>query len=133
MSTLSPTLVRKRYFREFAVGLAIYVAGVVLAAGLVDDGDSVTGLHVALMSVPVIGLLVMVAAMWRYFGAVDEVLRAGYSQALLVAAFAVLAISGAWGLMELMSESVPRLPVFFVFPIFMGVFGMASGLRRRLG
>ena len=127
--TLKPTQVRNRYFRELGISSVLYVAGILLAARLIDDGDPLTVGNMALVALPAVALLMMVVAMWRYFASVDEVLRAYYSRALLVAAFAVLAISGSWGLFELMNESFPRLPVFFVFPIFMGIFGLASCLK----
>ena len=130
---LSPKAVKRRYFREIGIASVGYMASIIALSPLLSDEDPLTVTNVALMLIPVVFLLLTVVAMWRYFESVDEVLRAVYGRALLVAGFAVIAVSGAWGLLELMNQNVPKLPVFFVFPLFMGTFGIASSVGRNRG
>lgn len=134
MSThLSPKAIKRRYFREIGLAGIGYMASIIILSPILSDEDPLTAVNIALMLIPVIFLLLTVVAMWRYFESVDEVLRAVYGRALLVAGFAVMAVSGAWGLLELMNENVPKLPVFFVFPLFMGTFGIASSVGKNRG
>ena len=81
--------------------------------------------------VPGLFILAMLWAVWRYVAEVDEVARHDFVQAKLVALFSVLAISGGWGLVELFNTNVPRLPVFWIFPIYFMIFGLVSCFRFR--
>ena len=46
----------------------------------------------------------------------------------------ILSVSLAWGILELFAEALPKLPVFFVFPIYFAAQGLASWrLSKKYG
>jgi hypothetical protein len=124
---MTPKQVNRKYrSRMIGAGLA-YVGAVTGASFLIDNGDPVTPLALIAALGPGAALLLMLYSMWRYFTDVDEVGRFFMMQSFTTAFFGTLAVCGVWGLAELFLEDLPKLPVFFVFPIGMAMFGLFSG------
>lgn len=132
---MSQTLIQKRYRRTVMGAGAGYIGAVFGVSTQLDDGDPVTALNVFLAFLPGAFVLLMVYAMWVYIRDVDEAARHFLVKAMMSALFVTLAISGVWGLAELFLDGLPKLPVFFVFPIVMGMFGVftAFGPARGMG
>jgi len=104
------------------------VFGISFLHDKVPDG-SVPGTLIAL--IPGIFICLMLFSVWRYLKEVDEVVRYQLTQAMIMGLFALLALSGGWGLVELFNDSLPRLPIFFAFPIFFLVYGLVSSIKYR--
>lgn len=121
---MSPTLVRKRYTRTILGGGAGYLGAVFGVSFLLSDDSPITAINIGLACLPGLFILIMLYAVWVYLRDSDEVARHFMVRALLAALFLALSISGVWGLAELFLEKLPRLPVFFVFPIVMAAFGL---------
>ena len=116
------------------IGASLAYAGTLIGATFfIDDGDPTTPLTFTVAMLPGIAIIYMLWGMWRYINDVDEVGRFFITRALLIALFGTLAISGVWGLAELFLEDLPRIPVFWVFPITMGLFGLASSFGPARG
>jgi phage shock protein PspC (stress-responsive transcriptional regulator) len=132
---MSQTTIRKRYRRQVLGAGAGYIGAVFGVSTQLSDTDPVTVLTVGLAFLPGLFILLMVYAMWVYIRDVDEAARHFMVNAMMSALFVTLAISGVWGLAELFLDGLPRLPVFFVFPIVMGMFGAftAFGPARGMG
>jgi len=128
---MKPKLAMKRYL-SLMIGSALgYIAMVFVVSfshDLLKDG-SVPAIILSL--VPGIPLCLMIWSLWRYLKESDEVVRHDLTQAMLIALFAVLAFTGSWGLAELFNDSLPRLPLFFVFSIFFLIFGIVSGTKYK--
>lgn len=92
-------------------------------------------LVVSLALIPGTLLLGMLWSFWRISVTVDEAQRHFLTQSMIVSLFFTLGLSGVWGSIELMTTDLPRLPVFWIFPIFFGVFGLAAcfGPGRGMG
>lgn len=90
---------------------------------------------IALATIPGIFLFGMILSFWRYVRDIDEVARHFIVQSMILGLFAILALSGIWGLIEMLTDDVPRLPIFWVFPLFFGAFGLAAcfGPGRGMG
>jgi hypothetical protein len=112
---------------------AIYVAGIFLASLVIDRDAPLGPLTVALALVPGLALLAAIGAIGRFVAELsDEYLRMLEVRKLIVATGVTLAVTSVWGLLELYSASLPRLPVFYVFPIWCG--GLFVGqLVNRFG
>jgi hypothetical protein len=122
-----------RYTRRMVLIAAIYVAGIFLASLVIDRDAPLGPLTVALALVPGLALLAAIGAIGRFVAELsDEYLRMLEVRKLIVATGVTLAVTSVWGLLELYSASLPRLPVFYVFPIWCG--GLFVGqLVNRFG
>lgn len=119
------TRATRRYLRIHIVLSVLYVACVALASVIVPDNAKPTPTVILLALLP--GLVVMgwIWNMGRFLMELeDEFLRMLEIRKALIATGLTLAICGGWGLVELFAQ-VPRLPVFFVFPIW--CLGLAVG------
>ncbi len=122
---MASTLSMKNYVRTHLVLSLAYLAFVALAAWFIPDGAAPSVFFIALAALP--GLMVM-GWIWNmgrlYLTMEDEFLRMLEVRKAMWATAITMAICGGWGLIELF-VSVPRLPVFFVFPIW--CLGLAVG------
>lgn len=108
---------QRRYLRRTIPITIAYLAAVFLAAALVDDRMSVSAGVVALALLPGMAALGWIWALARLLVELDdEYLRMLEVRKFLIATAIVLAVSSVWGLLE-MFTSVPRLPVFYIFPL----------------
>ncbi|MFM7378027.1 MAG: hypothetical protein ACKO1O_07865 [Erythrobacter sp.] len=118
---MARNLATARYFRRMAAIMAIYIAGIVLASAVVDRDTPVGPLTIGLALVPGLAIVAAIVAIGRFVAELsDEYLRMLEVRKIIVATGVTLAITSMWGLLELFSESIPRLPVFYVFPIWCG-------------
>lgn len=128
---MKPKQANKRYISMMmgsSLGYLGSVFGISFLHDKVPDG-SVPGTLIAL--IPGIFICLMLFSVWRYLKEVDEVVRYQLTQAMIMGLFALLALSGGWGLVELFNDSLPRLPIFFAFPIFFLVYGLVSSIKYR--
>lgn len=129
MPPRSPAM--RRYFRVHVVLSALYIALVLVASLFIPDDAAPTPAVIAFALLPGIVVLGWIWNMGRLLAELeDEYLRMLEVRKMLWASAITLSICGGWGLVELFA-SVPRLPVFFVFPIW--CLGLAAGqLINRL-
>ena len=128
---MKPKIANRRYLKAMMGSSLAYLAAVFGASFLEDkvvDG-SAAGIATALM--PGIFIAGMVWSLWRYMKETDEVTRHDHTVAMLVSLYTVLAVTGGWGLVELFNESLPRIPIFFVFPGFFLMFGIVSCVKFK--
>ena len=128
---MKPKLANKKYMSTMlgaSLGYLGAVFGISFLHDKVDDG-SVTGIAISL--IPGVFICFMLLAVWRYLNDVDEVVRHQLTQAMMMGLFMLLALSGGWGLVELFNDSLPRLPIFYAFPLFFLVYGLVTGIKYR--
>ena len=128
---MKPKLAKRRYMSAMMGSSLAYLAATFGVSFLHNPDNDGTAFGIVLSAIPAIFLLMMVWSVWRYLGEMDEVARFEHTQAMIAGLFAVLAITGGWGLVELFNDSLPRLPMFFVFPFFFIVFGLVSCLKYK--
>lgn len=109
---------------HFALSIG-YIALVALASWFIPDDAAPSPTVIAFAILP--GLIVL-GWIWNIgrllLNMEDEFLRMLEVRKALWATALTLAVCGGWGLVELFA-SVPRLPVFFVFPIW--CLGLVAG------
>lgn len=133
---ITPKLASKRYMRSmlgFSLGYAGALIGVTYLLKTIGNAPL---LYILLATIlPGLFLFGMLWSIWRFLREVDEVARHFIVQSMIIGLFGVLALSGVWGLMELLSDEIPRLPVFWIFPVFFAAFGFAAcfGPGRGMG
>jgi hypothetical protein len=121
----------RRYKRRSMLGAATYVATTGVATWLIPDNVPPSAGPIALSIVAGAGVLVWIWATARYLIEIDdEYQRMLQVRAMLVATGVTFAVTSMWGMVELFTTA-PRLPVFFVFPIWcVGL--MIGGLVNKL-
>lgn len=119
------TQATRRYIRVHLALSVLYIGLVLLASLFIPDNAAPTPLVVLFALLP--GLVVL-GWIWNMgqllVNMEDEYLRMLEVRKMLWASAITLSICGGWGLVELFA-AVPRLPVFFVFPIW--CLGLALG------
>lgn len=123
MSLRTPAM--RRYFVVHVALTALYIALVLLASLFIPDDAAPTPFVIAFALLPGLVVLGWIWNMGRLLVEMqDEYLRMLEVRKMLWASAITLSICGGWGLVELFA-AVPRLPVFFVFPIW--CVGLAFG------
>ncbi|WP_324697608.1 hypothetical protein ACLIMP_03685 [Novosphingobium aerophilum] len=122
----------RRYMLRFLPITAAYVGGIALASALIPDHAPADARTIAISILPGLAVIGWLWAMGRLLVELeDEYLRMLEVRKFLVATGMMLAATSMWGILELYSPEVPRLPVFFVMPIWCA--GLAVGaLFNRL-
>lgn len=123
MAARSPA--RTRFFRLHIALSVAYIGLVLLASHFVPDDAEPSAAVIVWALLPGLVVIGWIWNMGRYLVELeDEYLRMLEIRQMMVATAMTLAICGGWGLVELFA-SVPRLPVFFVFPLW--CLGLAVG------
>lgn len=123
MSPRTPAM--RRYFRVHIALSVLYIALVLLASLFIPDDAAPTPMVIAFALLPGFVVLGWIWNMGRLLVEMqDEYLRMLEVRKMLWASAITLSICGGWGLVELFA-AIPRLPVFFVFPIW--CVGLALG------
>lgn len=132
---MSASQVQRNYRKSLLLSSLGYVVTLLGVTQAVNTLGASTLLAGALAIIPAIFVLLMLRAIWIFVHDVDEAQRFFLVQSMMIGLFAVLAISGSWGLVEMMSDDIPKLPIFWLFPLFFGVFGLSTcfGPGRGMG
>jgi hypothetical protein len=116
----------RRYLRRFIPITFVYLASIALASFVIPDDAPASPLTIGLALVPGAAVLGWLWAMGRLLIELDdEYLRLLEVRKFLVATGITLAITSVWGILELYTPDVPRMAVFYVFPMWCG--GLAVG------
>jgi hypothetical protein len=117
----------RRYTREVLGAAVIYVALTFLSVWLVEHAGAPAKYFVALM--PVLGSLLMIAAIVRYARRLDELQRQSIIGAAVVALIFTITVTLALGFLE--NAGVPRVGMEWVWPIAVISWGIALPFVRR--
>ena len=133
-TTLSPKQALRRYFKVFIPSMVSYTAFIFLAAYLIKN-ELVSGpLLYGVAILPAIAALAFLFGYFRFIGEADEFVQRVQVEATLYGVAAVLTIGLSWGLLEMLIETLPRLPIFWIIPIYFAVQGLASWrLSKKYG
>jgi len=120
----------RRFRGRALVSAATIVASVALASWLIPDHSPPGPEPVALALLSGAGVLIWIWAMARLLAELDdEYMRMLIVRQILVATAVTLGVSGMWGMVELMT-TVPRVPVFFIFPIWAAGFWIGAMVNK---
>ena len=110
-----------RYNKSMAAIMAVYIAGIMLASLVIDRDAPLGPMTIGLTLLPGLAIVAAIGAIGRFLTELaDEYLRMLEVRKVIIATGVTLAITSVWGLLEMYSASLPRLPVFYVFPIWWG-------------
>ncbi|OFA04501.1 hypothetical protein [Duganella sp. HH101] len=116
-----------RYMRELFGSIAVYI---VLLVASVTYGPAMDFgfLKTAVLATPVIGFFLMIWAVARQVGRMDEYQRIVMLETFTLAAAVTAGVTFTYGFLE--SAGYPRLSMFFVWGV-MGASWLVIGLFRR--
>jgi hypothetical protein len=83
----------------------------------------------AVSMVPAVTVALQFLAAYRKIAAEDEFVRALTAKRMIFAAAVSLTLATGWSVGEL--AGLPHLPAWIVYPLFWGMFGLATPLIRR--
>jgi len=125
----------KRYAYSMLGYCFAYAVSFVGFAFIPDELIDNIALKIGLAIIPAFFIMMMLRTLWIYIRDVDEAQRFFLQRSINIAAFAVLIVSGSWGLLELMIDDIFKISLFWVVPFFFMMFGLATcfGPARGLG
>jgi hypothetical protein len=108
----------RRYTRRMLPLSVLYAAAIMLASWLVPDNAPADALTIGLALLPGIAVVGWIWTMGRLLVELDdEYLRMLEVRKFLIATGVALSVCSVWGILELFTPDVPRMPVFLVFPL----------------
>ncbi len=131
MTNTKISIAGRRYLRRFFPAMTGYV--VVLFASLwIIEAYHPKGPLLWLLGVaPAIPVMGVIAAMGLYLmEETDEFLRTVLIQSMLWGIGITLGLATAWGFLENVG-AVPHFPLYLIFPVFCGSFGLSQPFVRR--
>lgn len=124
---------QQRYTRRMLGSGLCYLAALLGVMTFINAQEPSLAVAIGLSIIPAIFVMGMLVAIWRYLKETDEVQRFFVTRAMMIGLFAVLIVSGGWGLMEMVVDDLPKLPVFWIFPIFFFAMGLSQLFNRDQG
>ena len=121
----SPKAALRRYHRHLGIAMVAYVVSLFAVITVVERTEPALPLAVALAALPALAVVGALWAVWTYLREMDEVARHFTTRSMVFGAFAVLAVSGTWGLLEMIVEELPRIGIFWALPIFFAAMGVS--------
>lgn len=131
---ITPKQALKRYFTLFIPSMTAYLILVFVAVKLIKGGIVSGPLLYVTGLLPGLAALIFLYGYFRYIFETDELQRKVQIEATLVGTGAVLTFTLTWGLMEMFVNEMPHIPMFWIFPFYFVVQGVASAfLSRKYG
>jgi hypothetical protein len=116
---------KKRYYRVSIPAVTVFLAASLVIAWMEMQDIEPSLLTSAFAIVPVVALLSLFWAHWRFMNEIDEFLRSIQIQAVLAGLAFILVVATGWGYLELYVDA-PRLHMFWLNPIFWIVYAIAA-------
>jgi hypothetical protein len=127
----SQTAAGRRYLRRFFPAMAGYIVVLFASLWLIRTYGPTGPLLWMLGVAPAVPIIAVIAVMGLYLmEETDEFLRTVLVQSLLWGMGVTMAFCTAWGFLENVGV-VAHFPLYLVFPVFCGAFGLAQPFVRR--
>ena len=123
-------LAYRTYLRRMIFAALLYLAAIFIAVKVLHHDAPISPTAVSLALLPGLAVLLMLRAIARLLIELDdEFLRMLEVRKALIATGVTLAVASIWGLLELLTM-VPKLEVFWVFPIWCAGLGVGAITNR---
>lgn len=113
----------QRYYSVMAPAMAIYL-GASFGIALFGDGLAIELIYLIALA-PILAMLAMFWAHWRFISEIDEFLRSIHIRALIAGLAVMLIIATGWGYLEQYADA-PVLSVFWLNPIFWIAYALSA-------
>ena len=127
----STTAAGRRYIARFIPAMFAYVVVLSGALWAISTLEPTGPLLWVLAIAPALPVIAVIAIMGLYLiEETDEFIRSVLVQSMLWGVGITLSACTAWGFLE-NADVVPHIPLYLVFPLFCGSFGLAQPFVRR--
>jgi xanthosine utilization system XapX-like protein len=127
----STTPAGRRYIARFIPAMLAYVGVLCGTLWAIRTFEPTGPLLWVLAIAPAVPVIAVIAIMGLYLmEETDEFIRAVLVQSMLWGVGITLSACTAWGFLE-NADVVPHIPLYLVFPMFCGSFGLAQPFVRR--
>ncbi|WP_419255021.1 hypothetical protein ACN2C6_06095 [Caulobacter sp. ErkDOM-YI] len=127
----STTAAGRRYIARFIPAMLAYVVVLSGALWAISTLEPTGPLLWVLAIAPALPVIAVIAIMGLYLiEETDEFIRSVLVQSMLWGVGITLSACTAWGFLE-NADVVPHIPLYLVFPLFCGSFGLAQPFVRR--
>ena len=106
-----------RYFKAFIPSVAVYGVGTVSIFWLAENAAVSSITQYVLALIPIVAIFFAFWAHWRFANDVDEFMRLIQIKGVIFGIACVMIVAAGWGTLETLADA-PRLPVFWLLPIF---------------
>jgi hypothetical protein len=121
--------VSRRYTRDMLLSAVLYSAVVVAGAMTIDQNELPRWAIILIALAPLLPALLMLRAYVVFLNGIDEFQRRIQTDAILISAAVVGFGSFAYGFLEEWA-GFPHLPLIWVFPALIGLWGLAACIVR---
>lgn len=130
----SPKQALRRYFKVFIPSMSAYTGFIFLAAYLIKNEHVSGPLLYAVAILPALAALAFLFGYFRFMRESDEFVQRVQVEATMYGVAAILTICLSWGILEMLIETLPKLPIFWIIPIYFAAQGLASWrLSKKYG
>ena len=117
---------KRRYYRAFVPAIIIFLAACLGMSWLDGSASLPPAIGYLIALVPIVALLSVFWAHWRFMNEIDEFLRSIQMQAVFFGLATILVIATGWGFLESYADA-PPLGIFWLNPIFWIAYALAAG------
>lgn len=133
-SKLTPKQALRRYFKLFFPSMTAYMVAIFIAVKLLKNNIVTGPLIYPIALLPGLAALVFLYGYFRFIWETDELQRKIQIEATLVGVAAILTFTLTWGIMEMFLPDLPRIPMFWIFPLYFVIQGFAAWrLSKKYG
>jgi len=129
---MKPIQAKKRYLKTTAISMLFYVIVVFAVAFYLRGNEASDGLKYVLALLPTIFVWWFLWGAVRFYKETDEYERSKMVSGMLAGIVVLMLISSSWGFLEMLADA-PKLPIFWVLPIFFVVSGLWQFISRPKG
>lgn len=129
---MSPSLAKKRYMKTTAISMALYVLVVFAISFYLKSAEISVAVKYILSLLPALFVWWFLWGAYRYYNETDEYERSRIRTGVMIGVLFIMVLSSGWGFMELLADA-PKLPLFYIFPIFCGAAGIGRYLTKSEG
>ena len=133
-NVFTPKQALRRYLKIFVPSMIAYLVFIFMAVRLIK-GEIVTGplMYIAAL-LPALAALAFLYGWFRYIREMDELQRRVQVEACMAGLAVILALTLTWGILEMFILTLPRVPMFYIFPLYFAAQGLATWrLSKKYG
>jgi hypothetical protein len=119
----------RQYIKEFSIAMAAYVVVVAVSSSLINISPSNAWWRVPLALTPIVPAIFAMIAYMRQVGRMDELQRRIQFEALAFGFGAAGILTFSYGFLE--NVGFPHLPLLFVFPFMIALWGIGLTFTSR--
>ena len=121
--------VQKRYFKEFGISMGFYFVLLIGSVTVLTNFELPKAAQIAITLIPVTPTIFVLLAVMRALRDSDELQQKIQLQAVTFSAIVTGLITFTYGFLE--NVGFPHLPLLFIFPLMLALWGIGAGIFAR--